>query len=118
MVPEDLRQADPREFPLPYMMGGPRPAVPGTGASREQRSADSQATTAARTPEDAPGGARKEPGESPVIRTAGTPAGPDTDDPRSSASSGSSKAKKKPVKLDPAILERLLQRNANRTPGE
>jgi hypothetical protein len=118
MVPEDLQQADPREFPLPYMMGGPRPIVPGAGASREQRTADSQATRAARTPGEAPIAARKEPGASPDDRTAGTPAGPETADPRSSLSSGSSKAKKKPVKIDPAVLERLLQRNANRTPTE
>jgi hypothetical protein len=115
MVPEDLRQADPREFPLPYMMGGPRPTVAGTGATSGQGGTESPATRNTRTPGGAPGPARGELGGSPDERTAGTPAGPDAAEPRSS---GSPKAKKKPVKIDPAILERLLQRNAGRPAAE
>src|SRR5207302_8173888 len=86
MVPEDLRQADPQEFPLPYMMGGPRPNVPGTGATRGQGAAQPPATRSARTPGGSPGAALEEPGTSPAEAAADNPTGQAVADPRSSGS--------------------------------
>jgi hypothetical protein len=116
MMPEDLRQADPQEFPLPYMLGGPRPNAPGPAAPKGQGPSRSPATSGPRT-SGAAATARGEPEAAPAVPAVEDLAGPEAADPRSSGSPASPKAQKKPVKIDPAILERLLQRNVNRPTG-
>jgi hypothetical protein len=113
MVREDLLQADPKEFPLPYMLGGSKPTVAKPAARR--RNAVEPATS-----DD---GMNAAPAESP---TRGQPAaGAAVTKPARSSDaqvsltkgdSGEVKKSKKPVKIDPAILEKLLRRNAERTP--
>lgn len=107
MVPEDPSQADPREFPLPYMLGGPRPKTPGDGAARP----------AGRIPPPLPA-----PTNRPVAGVPATPTTPEDDAdvpplpdrPASRRSDPATAKKSKPVSIDPRILEKLLQRNANR----
>jgi hypothetical protein len=112
MVPEDLRQADPAEFPLPYVQGGTRPATAGPGVKGGQRPTESTAPRNLPTPGQ-PGVTRGEPGAPSEVPDEGVPAELGATNPRSGGSPASSKPKK-PVKIDPNILERLLQRNANR----
>jgi hypothetical protein len=114
MVPEDAQQADPQEFPLPYMMGGPRPAVPSRSAARSEARNRAQAAMAGSVPAD-PAAVRA--GLAPTPAEAATdPAAPVSAKPLS-ASSKADRPKKKPVKIDPAILEKLIQKNADRPVG-
>ena len=97
IVEEDAKQADPREFPLPYVMGGQRPntadTTPAAGNGRVP------APAAARTPAAAPTPAAK-------------PAPDAADDPDIPAPK-----KKSAVKIDPRSLEKFLKQNATRTDG-
>jgi hypothetical protein len=116
MVLEESSQADSEEFPLPYMLGGPRPTLPagaamtGKGPSQPPASQPSGEPGSNRVP-------RVGPGAPPVVPDGVEPPADATTAPRSSGTPGAPAAKKKPVKIDPKILEKLLQRNANRPDG-
>jgi hypothetical protein len=106
MVPEDLLKADPAEFPLPYMLGGPKPASSKKPVTQDTKPVDSQ------TSMKSPLAGRTTPG------TATVKAGSQNSDatPTDSTDPGVVKKPRKPAKIDPAILEKLLQRNADRAP--
>ncbi len=113
MVAEDPQQADPHEFPLPFMLGGPRPGDPSRAATKgEARS---------RPPASRPGATKGDPA---AVRAgmddadASDHARRDPEKPRNAPSKADGAAKKKSVKIDPAILEKLLQKNANRSAGQ
>jgi hypothetical protein len=116
LVPEDPKHADPREFPLPYMLGGPRPTMPGgpadAGNGRAPTPSAHRPSQAGPPVADRP--ASGEPRNDPV----GMGASP-SDKIKSGAGSGpdTPATKKKPVQLDPKALEKFLRRNANRTDG-
>jgi hypothetical protein len=117
MVPEESGQADPREFPLPYMIGGPRPDLPAAAASRGN--GRGQQPIARRAAD--PGSTRPAlpvPGDAPAQSDGIDPTVPDTRKPPAANDARTSAAKKKPVKIDPKILEKLLQGNANRAVGQ
>src|SRR5262249_10553485 len=115
MVPEDARQADPEEFPLPFMLGGPKPTLPGgaaaqaSGRGRASTTGDAARPGSSRTIRPGPGdpAAGVSDAESPQ-----TPAAK----PLGSCTSAASPTTKKPVTIDPKILEKPLQGNANRRP--
>lgn len=147
-VVEEEGPADPKEFPLPYMMGGPRP----TGPSRGPRAAGTGARGGRANPRRALAG-EVDPEAIRAGMTGGRAANPGADG-RPTATQGlageidaeairagkaaakaeaekeaqarrqaakdpkSSGAAKKKVKVDPAILERLLQSNGYRAPGQ
>jgi hypothetical protein len=77
-------------------------------------------------PPNSPRAARPEPGDPPAEVRGVDPTVTDVPDPRSGSTSGAPApntssaptAKKKPVKIDPKVLERFLQRNANRPDGQ
>ena len=110
---EDLMKADPAEFPLPYMLGGPKPAPRKNAAGIEMKSA---------TPEPMP---KTSMGELPPLpqsdpklkKVSGTDAGSAVVNavPSTANDPGAIKKPKKSAKIDPAILEKLLKRNADRT---
>jgi hypothetical protein len=112
MVPEESGPADPKEFPLPYVLGGQRPTDPRRGAGKS-------------APLQQPGATRGLAGEvdPAAVRAAMAAAAEEAgkagrDDPDSAAATkGTTPAKKKRVKLDPAILERMLQQNPGRPAG-
>lgn len=115
MVAEDSSKGDPREFPLPYMMGGPKPTMPGQPGA-------SQATSRSRTD------LARHPADEPPARAAAMPppkntstSAPATDESQTATTSKKPTAadkKKKTAKIDPAILQKLLQKNATRSPSE
>lgn len=111
MLPEDPNQVDPREFPLPYMLGGPKPKVPGAAnPKRPDRMLPSTVPAQgvrARNPQGAGVPAPAIDDDVPPL--------PDTPPVRTS---GKTPAKKsKPVSIDPKLLQKLLQGNANRQSG-
>ncbi len=116
IVPEDLEKADPGEFPLPYMLGGPKPTVakkaakPLSKADGIPGSGKSADTTLPALPED-----EAEPASADPIKAGRIPS-PKTLPKMTDRAAA--KAPKKPANIDPAILEKLLQRNANRTPEQ
>jgi hypothetical protein len=77
------------EFPVPYMLGGPKPKV------------DPAAATAS---------APNVPPPQPAAAPAADPAGklPPLPEAEATADNAAPKAKRKPVKIDPALLERAL----------
>ena len=111
---EDLSKSDPAEFPIPYMLGGPKPSAAKKNDGTETKSTALPSAPKTRgsaiLPKDnvSPGAVdpAKVKSDDKVSRTA------DPTDP------GTVKKPKKPAKIDPAILEKLLQRNANRTPDQ
>ncbi len=116
MVAEDLLQADPKEFPLPYLLGGPKPTpsvktVPRprnrAGSAPSGNEANAGSSLSAARGKAAPGSG----GTMPSL----SEAEPKTVS--SKAESGTVKKPSKPVKIDPAILEKLLRRNAERAPS-
>jgi hypothetical protein len=117
MVPEESGQADPQEFPLPYMLGGPRPDLPAAAPGRAnglgqqpfaKRAADPSSTRPALPlPGDV---SDPSDGIDPTVPGARKP--PAANDARAATT------KNKPVKIDPKILEKLLQGNANRAVGQ
>jgi hypothetical protein len=87
------RQGDADEFPLPYMLGGPKPKLrppAGIGDAGQDPAGTVEPDAGRRAPAD------------PALPKPGAVATP------------AAAAKKKPVKLDPAILKKLLEKNANR----
>jgi hypothetical protein len=117
MVPEDVLGGDPQEFPLPYMLGGPRPTAPTAAASHGEARAGAQASRAGTAPRD-PAAVRGGASLPTTDADAAVPAGTDPGKPRPGASKADRVTKKKSVKIDPTILEKLLQKNANRPAGE
>ena len=119
MVPDDPAHGNPEEFPLPFPLGGARPTA-GTSAvakSQARGQASSSRSTAAR---GGPSATRRDGAGAPGAPSApgvSAPPGQDVSKPRSAAAQTGATPKKKSVKLDPAILEKLLQRNANRPAG-
>ena len=122
MVAEDPQQADPHEFPLPFMLGGPRPGDPSRAATKGDPSRAATKGNARSRPQVSKAAATK--GDPAAVRAgmadadASDPAGRDPDKPRTAPSKADGTAKKKSVKIDPAILEKLLQKNANRAAGQ
>jgi hypothetical protein len=108
MLPEDPRQGDPREFPVPYMLGGPRPSLAGVGTPKGGSHPDAATTKGSAEPGSNSPAGRPVPGAS-----QSDPANPGSSDP-----SRPTTAKKKPVKIDEALLKKLLQNNANRVPNQ
>ncbi len=111
MQSEDPNQVDPREFPLPYMLGGPKPRIPGVApqkhSDRMPPPTDPAPAAKARNSRGA--------GEAPVAVEDDVPPLPDT--PPSRVSGKGTPKKSKPVSIDPKLLQKLLQGNANRPPG-
>jgi hypothetical protein len=113
MVVEDPHQVDPREFPLPVLLGGPKPAATGRSLPAESRRPNPRPTATDGTPASSasPIGDAASPGR------AGAGSTPKVSSPEAEASADTGAAKKsgKPLKIDPAILERALRnRNAVR----
>ncbi|MGP0065984.1 MAG: hypothetical protein ACLQGP_20590 [Isosphaeraceae bacterium] len=112
---EDLMKADPAEFPIPYMLGGPKPTSSTKTTIPKPRSAASQSAlkssmsglTATTKGKAASGTVEADKAES---ENAGDMLPAPTD--------SVAKKTRKPAKIDPAILEKLLQRNADRSPGQ
>jgi hypothetical protein len=116
MVPEDPRQVDPREFPLPYMLGGPRPTVPGSPADIGNGRAPTPTTT--RPPgAGTPGAGRPAPGGSRIDPSAPGTTTPDKPKAGADGNPDAPVAKKKPLQIDPKALEKFLKGNTNRTGG-
>jgi hypothetical protein len=116
MVPEDLLQADPKEFPLPYLLGGPKPTASGKTVAPQRNRGDSPPSA---DPSNGASSRSPTPGK-PAPGIADTmPAGPTISSKTATSKVDSSTLKKpsKSVKLDPAILEKLLRRNAERAPS-
>ena len=114
---EDLTKGDPEEFPLPYMLGGPKPTSTKKAGLPEPKSFASQSTLKS----SMPGGLSSTPQSKTSRDRAETPKPrsetptlpiPNEDEPIQV------KKSKKPAKIDPAILEKLLQRNSNRSPDQ
>jgi hypothetical protein len=111
---EDLMKADPAEFPLPYMLGGPKPTPMKKTEMPETKSAPSGSTL-----KSSIGGLTTPPrGNTTQLTEDSVKTGSASATPASSSAtdSGTVKKVKKPARIDPAILEKLLQRNANRPP--
>jgi hypothetical protein len=109
MIPEDLLKADPAEFPLPYLLGGPKPASAKKPSPPDTRAADSQTS------------GKSSPGVKAAQGTAETvKAGSEKSSAAQSTATDPVAVKKprKPATINPAILEKLLQRNADRVPGQ
>jgi hypothetical protein len=116
MLPEDQLQVDPNEFPVPFMLGGPRPAT-GVAAPKDgNRPAGRTSTTKT--------GAKIQPQQPPreaartdaAVGKAGAPPASNAPPGDSSKSSDATTGKKPstPVKIDPALLERFLKGTTNR----
>ena len=106
-----------QEFPLPYMLGGPQPKLPGSAAMTGN--GRNQPPTTKRAPEPGPARlARPGPGGLPVVSDGADPAAADLTAPAAASKPGTPAMPKKPVKIDPKILEKLLQRNVSRTDGQ
>jgi hypothetical protein len=87
------------DFPVPYMMGGPRPKPAATpGQARPQAQAQTQPTGPA--PAELP----PLPGPSPAPPATAAPASPGPP----AAKAAAAKAARKPIQIDPALLERAL----------
>jgi hypothetical protein len=114
IMPDDRRQGDSEEFPLPYMLGGPRPKLPSAGRSRDAARTSATKAKAGAIPhsgdlsEGVPIASPSDASDLVVAEQGAAKARPGD-------SSTASAKKKKPVKLDPAMLQKLLQKNANRT---
>ncbi len=116
MVPEQWPLADPREFPLPYMMGGPRPAIPRgtdprTAGNPAARLRQQGATAEALPP--LPG----DPATTPLSPARGTrPEGNPKGAPPEPAAAETRKAStpRKPLNLDPTLLQRVLNPTGSR----
>ena len=117
IVPEDLEKADPKEFPLPYMLGGPKPtlakqpAKPLRKSDGSPSSAKSADTALPVLPDD-----EAEPASADPTKSGRIP--PPKTLPKTTDRAAAKSTPKKPASIDPAILEKLLQRNANRTPEQ
>ena len=117
MVPDDLAHGNPEEFPLPFPLGGARPTA-GTSAVARAHCAWPGIVVEGPLRHRAFRRRRAETGRPHRVprivrpRPAGAAAKP-----RSATSQTTTTPKKKSVKLDPAILEKLLQRNASRPAG-
>jgi hypothetical protein len=116
MVSEDLLQADPKEFPLPYLLGGPKPTPSVKTTPRPRNRAGS-----APSEDQAIAGSSRSPARGTAApENADTMPSVSTNAPTtvsSKADPGMAKKPSKPVKIDPAILEKLLRRNADRAPS-
>ena len=115
IVPEDLEKADPAEFPLPYMLGGPKPTLakkPAKPLRKPDGTPSSDKSTDTTLP--AMPGDEAEPASTEPIKAGRIPS-PKTL-PKTTDRAAAKATPKKPANIDPAILEKLLQRNANRTP--
>ncbi len=114
MVPEQNGPADPKEFPLPYVVGGARPTDPKRGAGKSDvpiqqgpsrglaGEVDPAAVRAARA------AAAEESAKTGRDETAPAAAGKATTPAKP----------KKRAKIDPAILERMLQQSPGRPAGQ
>jgi hypothetical protein len=116
MLPEDQLQVDPNEFPVPFMLGGPRPAT-GVAAPKDgNRPAGrtSSTKTGAKVQPQQP--LREAARPDAAVGKAGAPPASNAPPGDSSKSSDATTGKKPstPVKIDPALLERFLKGTSNR----
>jgi len=113
---EDQNHANPEEFPLPFVISGAKPAVSQSGMQRRaaDRTPARSATnnlSSARPPAQADAAATTHETDEPTAT-----ADPKLPADQTAATGENATAKKpsKPLKLDPALLQRVLQsRNAN-----
>ena len=117
IVPEDPNQTDPQEFPVPYMLGGPRPTVPTVSPNKANRQTRLPATEAGEQ-RISPGSGLPELDDPRMPASAKEPAIPDPPRSGSTSTPATPAAKKKPVKIDPKLLERFLQKSAGRPDGQ
>ena len=117
IVPEDPNQSDPREFPVPYMLGGPRPTVPAASPNKANRPSRVPASEAAEQG-ISPDSGLPELDEPRMPVSTRDPAIPDAPRSGSTSTQATSAVRKKPVKIDPKILERFLQKSAGRPDGQ
>jgi hypothetical protein len=117
MMPEEPGAADPGEFPVPYMLGGPKPKLPGAKATKASGRGAPTASKGAMEPAPAPNPGLA-PGNLPVDPERVDPTPDGTPKAKSGDAANAPAAKKKPVKIDPMILEKFLQRNATRPDGQ
>jgi hypothetical protein len=97
MVPEQDAPS-PGEFPLPYMLGGPKPALQGSASGAGVLGAKAgQSPLPASQP------------SLPLRPTPESPAGKEDDNATDSDSKAEAKPSKKPVTIDPGLLERALK---------
>jgi hypothetical protein len=116
MVSEDQLQVDPKEFPIPFMVGGPKPTANGSMPTDRGRQAARPSTSTASGVSSSlsPSKDITTPAVTPLTEgSAESPQVPAADASKSSKSSAGKKPSK-PVKIDPSILERLLKGNAGR----
>ncbi len=109
-VAEDQSQAKPQEFPLPFVISGARPAVPQSGMP--PRAAD---RPGARPATNNLSNARPSAVTTPETDKPAATADPKLPADQTAATGDNATAKKssKPLKLDPALLQKVLQsRNA------
>jgi hypothetical protein len=116
MVSEQLLGADPREFPLPYMLGGPRPAALG---GTDPRAAGTRAGVPAPRGSSweglppLPGGPAAAPPE--PARGTGPQRTPKAAPAESAAAEPSQATRpRKPLNLDPSLLQRVLNPTGSR----
>ena len=108
MVPEQWLPSDPREFPLPYLLGGPRPAMMGgtdpRGAANPAVRPSQPGTTAEALP-PLPGDPANSPaGPAPATGPEGSP----------KAATGKANTPRKALNLHPALLQRVLNPTGSR----
>ncbi|MGO9470970.1 MAG: hypothetical protein ACLQVF_43310, partial [Isosphaeraceae bacterium] len=105
-VAEDQSQANPQEFPLPFVISGVRPAVPQSGMP--PRAADRPPT---RSATNNLSGARPAAATTPEKDKPAATADPKLPADQTAATGENATAKKssKPLKLDPALLQKVLQ---------
>jgi hypothetical protein len=114
-VTEDQSHARPQEFPLPFVIGGANPAVPQSGmqpraANRPSAQSATNNLSNARPPAQASTAAMTQETDKPIA-----PSDPKLPGDQTAATGENATAKKpsKPLKLDPALLQKVLQsRNA------
>jgi hypothetical protein len=88
----------PSEFPLPYMLGGPKPVMQDSGRGGAGLGSKNGLPP---LPTSQP--------PLPVRPSTASPAGAEDDDPSDADSKAEAKSPKKPVTIDPGLLERALK---------
>jgi hypothetical protein len=115
MLPEDQLQVDPNEFPAPFMLGGPHPAI-GNAATKDGNRPSGGTPTRSAGAKAQP----QQPSRGPVPRDAAASKAsapdasntPPADSSKPSAATAGTKSSA-PVKIDPALLERFLRGSSN-----
>jgi hypothetical protein len=116
-APDDQVQGDAAEFPVPFMFGGKPPKARSSVPARDAGGPSGSPSKA-----DAPPGttevSRGQPADDQADARAPVPAGQGAVKAGAGSSTGGPAPKKKPVKLNPAILKKLLEKNTGRPTGE